>query len=231
MKLRAPRPTLLAAAFLCAAAFATGAQAQAEAPEQLRMFLEKETSGVNGRVEVTIGGADSRLHLAACQNMQPFVPSGARLWGRTMLGVRCVEGATWQVFLPAQIKVFGQAPVASHGLSAGDAVTESDVRFEEVELTRFPAGAIADLAQVAEMQLSRPVQAGQPLLRDQFRARQVVTQGDTVKLVYTGTSFAVSTQARALSGATEGQTVRVVTETGKTLSGTALKGRVVEIKI
>lgn len=68
------------------------------------------------------------------------------------------------------------------------------------------------------------------LLRDQFRARQVVAQGDDVKVLYTGPGFAVSTQGRALSGATEGQTVRVVTDSGKTLSGTARAARVVEIK-
>ena len=224
---------LLCAALLCATgnAFTQVTAAQpSDVPDQLRLFLEKETSGVNGRVEVSIGTPDSRLQLAPCSNMQPFIPSGARLWGRTSLGVRCVGGPTWQVFLPAHIRVFGQAPVASRSLNAGDSINEADVRFEEVELTRFPAGAIADVAQFADRELSRPVAAGQPLLRDQFRARQVVSQGDNVKVLYSGPGFAVSTQARALSGATEGQNVRVVTESGKTLNGTARSGRVVEIK-
>jgi flagellar basal body P-ring formation protein FlgA len=219
----------LTLAFALAAAASAAAQ-PSDAPEQLRMFLEKETAGVSGRVEVSIGTPDARMHLAPCNNMQPFVPAGARLWGRTTLGVRCVDGAAWQVFLPANIRVYGQAPVASHSLNAGDSVTDADVRYEEVELTRYPAGAFADVLQLADKQLSRPVGAGQPLLRDQFRARQVVTQGDNVKVLYSGPGFAVSTQARALSGATEGQNVRVVTESGKTLSGTARSGRVVEIK-
>lgn len=215
---------------LLLAAFATHALAQADAPEQLRLFLEKETTGVAGRVEVSIGTPDARLHLAACQKMQPFVPTGTRLWGRTTLGVRCVEGAVWQVFLPAHIKVFGQAPVAARPLNMGDGVAGGDVRFEEVELTRFPAGAFADPAQLADKQLSRSVAAGQPLMRDYFRARQVVAQGDSVKVVYAGPGFAVSTQGRALSGATEGQNVRVVTEAGKTLNGTARSGRIVEVR-
>lgn len=224
--------TLLSATLLAASAHAHAQQAAqtVEVPDQLRLFLEKETSGVAGRVEVSIGSPDSRLTLAPCANMQPFIPTGARLWGRTTLGVRCVGGPTWQVFLPANIKVFGQAPVASRALNAGDSLTDADVRYDEVELSRFPMGALADMAHVADKQLARPVSAGQPLLRDQFRARQVVAQGDDVKLVYTGPGFAVSTQARALSGATEGQNVRVVTDSGKTLSGTARAGRVVEIK-
>ena len=222
---------LLFTALLGAVSGAAAQSAQpSEVPDQLRVFLEKETSGVAGRVEVLIGTPDSRLTLAPCPNMQPFIPTGARLWGRTTLGVRCVGGPTWQVFLPANIKVYGQAPVASRALNAGESLTDADVRYDEVELTRFPMGALADMADLANKQLSRPVQAGQPLLRDQFRARQVVMQGDDVKLVYSGPGFAVTTQARALSTATEGQNVRVVTESGKTLNGIARPGRIVEIR-
>ena len=199
-------------------------------PEQLRLFLERETTGFAGRIEVTIGAPGSRLQLAPCANPQPFVPAGARLWGRTTLGVRCAEGATWQVFLPVHIKVFGQAPVAARPLNAGDSVSEADLRFEEIELTRYPAGAFADPGQLADKQLARPLSIGQPLLRESLRARPVLAPGDTVKLVYSGQGFSVSTQARTLSAALDGQSVRVVTEAGKTISGIARPNRVVELK-
>ncbi len=227
---RRARGVPLYLALACAMAANSAAMAEGGPPELLRMFLEKETSGLSGRVEVSIGNPDSRLHLAACSNMQPFIPNGARLWGRTTLGVRCVEGATWQVFLPAQIRIFAQAPVASHPLNAGDSITEADMRMEEIEITRYPAGAIADPAQLADKQLARPVGTGQPLMRDQFQARQVLASGDMVKLVYSGQGFAVSTQARALSAASNGQSVRVVTDSGRTISGTARPGRVVELR-
>lgn len=222
----APISFLVAAAIGCAG----NAAAQSGAPENLRLFLEQETSGFAGRVEVSIGTPGSNLHLAACANMQPFIPTGARLWGRTTLGVRCTQGAAWKVFLPVNIKVFGPAPVAARALNTGDEISEADLRLEEIELTRFAAGAIADPAQLADKQLARPLAAGQPLLRDQFRVRQVVAQGDTVKLVYSGHGFAVSTSARALGGASAGQSVRVVTDNGRTLSGIARAGRVVEVK-
>lgn len=230
----APRPCrsmLGGLAFACALAFAAAVcAAPSGVPEQLRMFLESETAGVSGRVEISVGNLDSRMNLAACTNMQPFLPGGARLWGRTTLGVRCVEGATWQVFLPVQIRVYGRAPVAARPLDAGESLVEADMRMEEIELTRFPIGAIADPAQFGDKQLSRPVGVGQPLLRDQFRDRQIVSSGDMVKLVYTGRGFAVTTQARALSAATDGQSVRVVTDSGRTVSGTARPGRTVELK-
>ena len=207
-----------------------GSPSQNDSPELLRLYLQKETAGVPGRVEVSIGNPNSRLQLAPCNNMQPFLPTGANLWGRSTLGVRCTEGATWQVFLPVHVRVYGQAPVAARPLNAGENLVAADIRFEEVELSRYAAGAIADPTQLEDKQLARQVAAGQPLMRDQFRARPVLGPGDMVKLVYSGPGFAVSTQARALTAATDGQSVRVVTESGKTISGTARPNRVVELR-
>ncbi|MBK8064532.1 MAG: flagellar basal body P-ring formation protein FlgA [Betaproteobacteria bacterium] len=198
--------------------------------EQLQMFLEREAGKIAARVEVSVGSLNPRMQLAPCARLEPFLPQGTRLWGRATLGVRCIEGAAWQVFLPVHIRAYGPAPVAARPLNAGEALNDSDLRIEEIELTRFPAGALADASQVADKQMARPLAVGQPLLRDHLRPRSVLAQGDTVKLVYTGQGFSVSTQARALSAAVDGQPVRVVTEGGRTLSGTARQGRVVEIK-
>jgi flagella basal body P-ring formation protein FlgA len=202
--------------------------ALADPAEQVRLLVERE-AGFPGRVEVSVGNPNTRLQLAPCARMEPFIPAGARLWGRTTLGLRCVEGATWQVFIPVQVKIFAPAPVAARSLPQGQPVTAADLQMEEVEVTRFPAGAFVDPAQLADKQLSRAVAAGQPLLRDYFRARPVLAQGDTVKLVYQGKNFMISSQGRALSHAVDGQTVTVVTESGRNVSGVARPGRIVEL--
>jgi flagellar basal body P-ring formation protein FlgA len=62
------------------------------------------------RMEVTVGALDSRLRLAPCAQVQPYVPTGSRLWGKTRLGLRCVTGESkWQVFLPVTVQAWGQA--------------------------------------------------------------------------------------------------------------------------
>ncbi|HUN69899.1 MAG TPA: flagellar basal body P-ring formation chaperone FlgA [Burkholderiales bacterium] len=200
----------------------------ADADEAIRLLVERET-GFPGRVEVSVGAPNSRLQLAPCARAEPFVPAGARLWGRTTLGLRCVEGAAWQAFLPVQVKIFAAAPVAARALAQGETVSPSDLQQEEIEITRYPVGAIADPAQLADKQLSRSLAAGQPLLREYFRARPVLAQGDTVRLLYQGKNFTVSSQGRALSHARDGQGVTVVTESGKSVSGIARPGGVVEL--
>src|SRR5690606_8630019 len=63
--------------------------------QALRVYLQDELSGSFGRADITIGDVDPRLHMAPCARIEPFLPAGARLWGRGMVGVRCVEGASW----------------------------------------------------------------------------------------------------------------------------------------
>jgi len=214
----------IAAFLLCSLPLA----AAADPAEQFRLMVERE-SGFPGRVEVSVGSPNARLQLAPCARIEPFIPAGARLWGRTTLGLRCVEGAAWQAFVPVQVRIFASAPVAARALPQGASVSPSDLQDEEIEVTRFPAGALADPSQLADKQLTRPLAAGQPLLREYLRARPVLAQGDTVKLLYLGKNFSVSTQGRALSHALDGQNVTVVTESGRNVSGIARPGRIVEL--
>ena len=49
------------------------------------------TNGSPLRMEVQMGQLDSRLRLAACARVEPYLPAGSRLWGRTRLGLRCLR--------------------------------------------------------------------------------------------------------------------------------------------
>ena len=74
-------------------ALAAPAAAQSDLARGARAFVEQQPMPPGGEVEIVIGEPDSRLALAPCARYEPFVPRGARLWGRSSLGVRCVEGA------------------------------------------------------------------------------------------------------------------------------------------
>ena len=204
------------------------AAAAADPSEQVRLLVERE-AGFPGRVEVTVGQPSSRLHLAPCARVEPFIPAGARLWGRTTLGLRCVEGATWQTFVPVQVTIWAMAPVAARALAAGQPVGADDLQMEEVEVTRYPAGSLADPAQLADKLLTRALPAGRPLLRSDLRARPVLAQGDSVKLLFRGRNFTVSTQGRALAYALDGQNVTVATDSGRNVTGIARPGHIVEL--
>jgi flagella basal body P-ring formation protein FlgA len=216
--------TILSAALFLAPALAMGQDLSAP----IRLLAERE-AGDGYRVEVTVGAPSSALRLAPCSRAEPFVPAGARLWGRTTLGVRCVHGATWQAFLPVHVRVYGPAPLAARMLARGDIVTEGDIRHGEAELSLYPPGAIADMTGMTGKQLTRSVAAGQAVLAGWLRPREVFAQGDTVRVVYAGSGFTVTAEGRALSNALEGLPARIAVESGRTVTGIARAGRTVDV--
>ncbi len=219
---------------LLAASAAAGAQV---APaETVQQFVQREASvaaaslGGDVRLEVAVGSLASGLQLAPCARVEPFLPSGVRLWGRSHVGVRCVEGASWQVLLPVTVRVFGPALVAARPLAALQPVNADDLVTAEVEWTREPQGVATDLGQIAGRVLARPVAAGQPLPLASLRAALVISQGDPVRVLGQGRGFTIQTDAVAMAAAQDGQLVRVRTDSGRILSGIARPGRTVEVQ-
>lgn len=215
--------------WLALIALVAAAPAAAIDEHAIRFHLERELAGIAGRVEVSIGEVDPRLQLAPCARMEPFVPAGARLWGRTRMGVRCMEGANWVTYVPIEVRVHGPALVAARSLPAGKLLAPEDWQVAEVELTRERPGVLTEAADTRDRILVRPVGAGQPLRADQLRAAPAVSAGDLVRVTYSGTGFSVSAEGKALSSAGVGQTVRVQTGAGRILTGVAKPGRIVDV--
>ena len=143
MNPRNPVPLWIAQGLVIAAVFLSAAPLKARsAPahggtdpaHSIKLYLEQATSGLPGRVEVTIGALDERMRLAPCSRVEPYLPQGARLWGRGSIGLRCLDAAGWNVFLPIDVKVFARALVAARSLQPGDGAGAPDVREEAARL-------------------------------------------------------------------------------------------------
>lgn len=198
--------------------------------EEAVLALIGNEAGADRRVEVRVGRLDPRVQLAPCERVEPFLPRGARLWGRSAIGVRCVQGAGWSVLLPVTVSVYGKAMVANAMLAAGRVPTEADFRIEEVDLTRQYGTLIDDPAQLEGKVLARTVAPGQPLRQDALKVPPVFSAGDPVRIVVTGTGFTITGDGVAMGGAAEGQTLRVRTENGRIVVG-HVRDRVVEIRM
>ena len=182
------------------------------------------------KVEVSIGALDPRLQLAPCQRIEPFVPPGVRLIGRTVMGVRCLEGAQWSVTVPITVRVTGPAWVANGALAAGTLVSQSDFSLETLELSRESGQAMSELAQLTGRVLTRPLAPGQILRAEHLRLAPEVQAGDVMQVKVQGSGFHMVYDAIAMNAAAEGQPIRVRTEHGKVLSG-LLRGRSLYIQV
>ena len=199
-------------------------------PEPIRSFVERQLPAGAGRVEVTVGTLDPRLQLAPCARVEPYMLPGTRLWGRTAIGVRCLEGATWTVALPVTVTVRGRALVAAEPLAAGAVLPPGSLRMEDTELTREPGTPVTDPAQLVGRTLLRPMAAGQVLRMEHFRITPTVASGDPVRIQLLGQGFTIQAEGQALAAAGEGQVLRVRTDSGRILAGT-LRGRTVDVRI
>ncbi len=184
------------------------------------------------RVEVQVGTLDARLRLAPCDRVEPYLPAGARLWGKTRIGLRCAQGRTpWNVFLPVTIKVFGPALVASAALPAGTVLAASDLGTAEIDLAEDGSPALTDTRPAVGRSLARAIEAGQGLRQSHLKPRQWFTAGDTVQVRAVGSGFAVAGAGQALTHGIEGQTARVRTESGRVVSGDPVAERRIDVPL
>lgn len=184
------------------------------------------------RMSVEVGQLNSRLTLASCAKVEPFIPVGSQLWGKTRLGVRCLEGTSrWTVFLPVTIKAFGPAWVVKSNVSPGTVLTEDDVMEAEVDWAAERSPILGTPAQWVGQVASRSLSAGQALRQGMTRAAQVFQAGAQVRVVAQGVGFEISTAGQALSAGYVGQSARVKMDNGRTMSGIVLDERTIRMAI
>ncbi len=184
------------------------------------------------RVEIDVGRLDPRLKLAPCADVQPWLPPQTRLWGRTRIGLRCVQGPTrWNVYLPITVKVHARALVAATALPAGSVIGAGDLREADVDWAA-EAGAVHTDAQVlVGRTLARPLAAGDAVRAPHLKPRVWFAAGDTVRITTLGPGFAVVGHGEALTPGIEGQRARVRTVGGRVVGVAPVGERRVELTL
>jgi len=184
------------------------------------------------RMDVQVGALDSRVRLAVCGNVEVYVPPGARLWGRSRVGVRCIDGMSrWNVTLPVTVRAMGEAWVMKNQLPSGATVSESDVTRGEVDWAEDQNAVLTERSAWLGQTASRILPTGQALRQGMFRPAQVFQAGASVKIVAQGPGFQISSEAQALSAGVVGQQARVKMENGRVATGVVLDVRTVKIDL
>jgi flagella basal body P-ring formation protein FlgA len=192
-------------------------------------FLETQAIGYPGKVSVHAGAIDPNMKLAQCPDVQVFLPSGSRAWGKTSVGVRCNAPNVWTIYVQATVNVIAQYLVAAAPLAQGQVVASQDLIFENGDLTQLPAGVFTDQAQAIGRTVNISMTAGTVLRQEMLKLSPVVQQGQTVMLTSVGSGFSVSAEGQAMGKANEGQIVQVKVASGQVVTGIAHNGGQVEV--
>ncbi len=191
-----------------------------------------QSGGATLRMEVSVGTLDPRLRLAPCARVEPYLPAGTRLWGRTRLGLRCADGPTpWNVFLPVTIKAWGPAWVLTSNVAPGAVLTAADASQAEVDWAADNAAIVANPEAWVGQVAARQLLAGQPLRQSMVRPPQLFRAGAQVRVVAQGPGYAVTSAGQALSAGAAGQTVRVRMDNGRIIGGTVSEDGTVDVPL
>ncbi|WP_175672380.1 flagellar basal body P-ring formation chaperone FlgA [Burkholderia ambifaria] len=243
-RVAAARPLPAAPAPRAATASATAAQAAAapqpatppgqQDPDAIRRtalaFLQQQIAGLPGKTTATVAAAFPR-GLAACTTLEPFLPTGARLWGRTTVGVRCAGERPWTVYLQAKVAVQATYYVAARQIAPGEPLTAADLVARDGDLTVLPLAVITDPAQAVGATALARISAGLPLRQDMLKSAASVSAGQTVRVVAAGPGFTISAEGSALANAAPGQSIRVRMAAGQIVTAIVKDAGTVEIPL
>lgn len=186
----------------------------------------------NLRMDVVVGALDARLKLATCGNVEPYLPAGSRLWGKTRVALRCVDGMSrWNVSLPATISAWGKAWVVRGQLQAGTVLTQNDVVEAEVNWAEEPSPVLRDPSEWLGYMVTRSLTTGQTLRAGMVRPAQVFQAGTQVKVIAQGPGFQMASDGQALTAGVVGQIARVRMDSGRIASGIVLDVKTVKIEL
>lgn len=202
---------------------ALGATSQAaplsgSAQPVIEQFLLRQTSGLPGKVSITILTPISGA-LPPCESPEPFLPGGARLWGRLSVGVRCASDQPWTRFVPVYIAVRSVYYVAARPIPMGDTLTLADATAREGDLASLPRGVIVDPSQFNGAITLNQIASGAPLRRELLRDAVAVQRGQTIRVRTQGAGFVVSAEGKAMTSAAVGALIQVKMQGGTLISG------------
>lgn len=188
-------------------------------------------AGLPLRLQIQIGKLDARLQLAACAKVEPYLPPGTRLWGRSRIGLRCVEGPRpWNVYLPVTVQAFGPAWVLNSNVRMGEALTAADASLAEIDWAETDSPVVANQPDWVGLEAARHLQAGQALRQNLLRPPQLFALGAQVKVAAGGGGFTIMSSGRAMAAGAEGANVRVRMDNGRLVSGVVNAHGVVEVR-
>ncbi|MBA4382147.1 MAG: flagellar basal body P-ring formation protein FlgA [Sideroxydans sp.] len=191
-------------------------------------YARSLTSTLPGKVSIQVADIDPRTSLSTCKAIEAFMPNGAKMIGKTSIGVRCNEKPGWSVFLQATIKVSADLLVANRPLSQGLVLSADDFSVQSGELGQ--PGILTAPEQAIGKTLKFAIGAGQVLRLDMLRPDFVIKQGQTVRLYVRANGFVVSSEGQAMNDATAGQAVRIKTASGQMVGASASKDGSAEVR-
>lgn len=229
----------LFALFALAAGAWTGAAAAAPPPpsstqdaalvaEEVERFLLAQASSYPGAAHINVD-APRIAGQAACDHLQPFLPSGQRLRTRMTVGVRCMAPEPWTSYVQADLSIQGYYYVANRNIQSGDVISLDDMSAREGDILRMAGGVVFDPSQAVGYIASQRISAGSPIKSRALRDPNSIQRGQTVRTEARGTGFVATGEGQALQSGAPGAQIQVRSSSGQIVNGTVVNANTVQV--
>lgn len=182
--------------------------------------------GIQGQTNTTvsIGNIDSRLTLPTCGTpLEAFLPPGAKVQGKTTIGVRCQAPRPWTLYVPAKVASFSQVLVTNSPLRRGHLISTEDVSLQSRNSSSLNRAYLSDPEHVIGKVLKKNLPRKALFTNAVLAEPHVIDKGQQIDLQAGSGGLQVSATAIALNGGAVGEKIRVKNlSSSKIIEGTIL---------
>ena len=168
------------------------------------------TNRVNSNSTVEVGQLDPRLALDRCGiPLTAFLPSGAHLYGKTTVGVRCDGNKPWTVYVPAHIRTAERFIVTKRFLQRGQTLNTEDIEYTEQDISTMPGNYLTRTEDAIGMELKQRLSPGSTLTANMLKKPNMVKKGQQVTIYSNNKGLHVSSAGIAQANGAEGDRIKV----------------------
>lgn len=196
-------------------------------------YLKLTIGPSDDRIVPTAGHLDPRLHLPLCSvALDPYLTPGAKVTGRTIVGVRCSGSKPWKIYLPVYVAVMEDVVIAQSAIQRDYLIRPEDVTLEKRDVSGLAGGYLSRISDIVGHRLKQSVAPGVVIVPALLRAEVLVKRGQTVTLFVRNDSLNIRMSGKALMDGASDQRIRVEnTVSGRIVEGLVRSAERVEVLI
>jgi len=196
-------------------------------------YLKLTIGPSDERIVPTAGHLDPRLHLPLCSvALNPYLRPGAKVTGRTIVGVRCSGSKPWKIYLPVYVAVMEDVVIAKSAMQRDYLIQSADVTTARRDVSGLAGGYLSRISDIVGHRLKQSVAPGVVIVPALLRAEVLVKRGQTVTLFVRSDSVTIRMSGKALMDGASEQRIRVENiVSGKIVEGLVRSADQVEVLI
>ena len=207
----------------------TDSQDMDELVSQAENYL-KMKYGNNSDSKVRVQTPEENIDLPACKRIEFLTQSsnpGAT--GNVRFSAKCFSPQVWTIYLNAQVSQKRIYYINKVRLDPGHIIGEADLQAKKDFPENLPFGVVNDPQQIIGKAVISIIEVGTPMIGNSLKNENVISFGQTVKIIVGGAGFRINAERKAMNSAALGQNVQVKMASGQIINGIARSGGLVEV--